>query len=49
MATDLNIPKDVLCPAKEEKDPTVFSVRVRKEYYFLVSSTFDFVNTMMKK
>ncbi|XP_073981480.1 intermembrane lipid transfer protein VPS13A-like isoform X2 [Rhodnius prolixus] len=28
MATDLNIPKDVLCPAKEEKDPTVFSVRV---------------------
>jgi len=28
LAADLNSPKDVFCSAKEEKDPTVFSLRV---------------------
>ena len=29
LASDLNTPKDIYCSPKEEKDATVFSVRVR--------------------
>lgn len=28
LASDLNTPKDIVCSAKEESEPTVFSVRV---------------------
>lgn len=32
LALDLNSPKDILCSAKEESEPTVFAVRASISY-----------------